>query len=124
VSAVQDKCRFGGARKGRDALRRWLPILLVAVALTGCSKQQKIRSALIDAGIPPPMADCMAREMAEHLSTDELRTLSRVEDVAKGNVGQWTLVDYVDAARRIGDPKVVAIVGAAAAYCSAISRQR
>ena len=104
---------------------RWLPIVLfVAVALTGCSKQQKIRSGLIEAGVPPPVADCMAHEMAEHLSTDELRTLSRLEDVAKGNMGQWILVDYVDAARRIGDPKVVAVVGAAAAYCSAVSRQR
>lgn len=104
---------------------RWLPItLLAAIALTGCSKQEKIRSGLVDAGVPAPVADCMSREMAEHLSTDELRTLSRVEDVAKGNVGQWTLVDYVDAARRIGDPKVVAVVGAAAAYCSAVSQQR
>ena len=70
------------------------------------------------------MADCMSREMAKRLSAAELRKLSRIEGVGNGKPHQMTAAEYVEAARRVGDPKVVAVTGAAAAYCSAISRQR
>ena len=88
------------------------------VVVTGCTKQGVVKSGLVDAGIPTPVADCMSAEMARRLSVPQLQKLSRADTGDGRTLAQLTPADYVERARRVGDPEVVAVTGLAAAYCS------
>ncbi len=96
-----------------------LLLLLSFVALSGCVKQQAVQSGLTDAGVRTPVARCMAAEMADRLSVAQLRKLSRAKARDGERTEKLTIADYVERARRVGDPEVIAVTGAAAAYCSA-----
>ena len=47
-----------------------LPILAAAFALAGCSTlyENRIESKLVDAGLSPPVATCLAERMVDRLS--------------------------------------------------------
>lgn len=90
------------------------------VLLTACSKEAAVSRGLADAGVRPAAADCMAHEMAERLSAEQLRKLARVSGDDGKALSEMNLADYVAAARRVGDAEVVLITGAAAAYCEAL----
>jgi single-stranded DNA-specific DHH superfamily exonuclease len=88
--------------------------------LTACSKEAAVNRGLVDAGIASPAASCMAREMAERLSVEQLQKLSRVADGSGKSLAEMSVADYIAAARRVGDAEVILVTGAAAAYCDAL----
>lgn len=53
---------------------------LALVSLAACSKEAAVGRCLVDVGVAAPAASCMAREMAERLSADQLRKLERASD--------------------------------------------
>lgn len=89
------------------------------IVLTACSKEAAVNRGLVDAGVASPAANCMSREMAKRLSTEQLRKLGRVADGSGRTLSDMSVSDYVAAARRVGDAEVVLVTGAAAAYCDA-----
>ncbi len=95
-------------------------LLLIALLLAGCSKEAAVNRGLTDAGVAAPAASCMAREMAQRLSADQLRRLSRVSDGSGKSLEEMSVADYIAAARRVGDAEVILVTGAAAAYCDAL----
>ena len=99
---------------------RYLILVTLIIAAMGCSKQSAVKSGLIDAGIAAPMADCMSAEMAKRLSVSQLQKLSRADTGDGKALNQMTSADYIERARRVGDPEVVAVTGLAAAYCSQV----
>lgn len=91
----------------------WLvPILLVA----GCtSRESRIESALIQAGLPAAMAACMAPPLARDLSNDQLR---RLAEVAKS--GRTTTWNGTESLRRLADgldPLTIGIMARTSAGC-------
>ncbi len=101
---------------------RVLLVTVVALTVVACSKQQEVKSGLVRAGVPAPMADCMSAEMSKRLSVAQLKELSRANTGDGKPLNQLTIADYVDRAQRVGDPEVVAVTGLAAAYCSGTRR--
>lgn len=95
-------------------------ILLIALFLSGCSKEAAVNRGLTDAGIAAPAASCMAREMSKRLTAGQLRKLGRVADGSGRSLAEMSAADYLAAARRVGDPEVIVVTGAAAAYCDAL----
>lgn len=97
---------------------------LIAIAaivlLSACSKEAAVNRGLVDAGIAAPAASCMAREMAQRLSVEQLQRLSRVADGDGTRLSDMTPAQYIAAARRVGDAEVILVTGAAAAYCDAL----
>ena len=98
---------------------RSLALAILAVGLSGCIKQQAVRSELVDAGVRAPVADCMSAQMAKRLSVPQLRKLARAGARPGEATRHLTAADYIERARRVGDPEVVAVTAAVAAYCSA-----
>ncbi|MEO5587374.1 MAG: hypothetical protein ABIQ81_06740 [Novosphingobium sp.] len=90
-------------------------LLALPLAMAGCVEkiaEQKVRSALVDAGLSPEISDCMARRMVDQLSIAQLRKLQALQGE------QRSVVDYVAAVRRVGDPQVFQVTAAAAAICA------
>ena len=87
----------------------------VALALAGCVSaiaETKVRSALLDAGLSPANADCMAERMVDRLSIGQLRKLQKLRGDKR------SLGDYVAAVRRVGDAEALAVTASSAALCS------
>jgi hypothetical protein len=96
-------------------LRQLAVAVLAALALTSCVAklaEGRVRSALVEAGLSQPNADCMAERMTDELSLGQLKKLERLQG-AKRSV--W---DYVSAVRRVGDAEVLAVTTSAAALCA------
>ncbi|WP_404712493.1 hypothetical protein [Sphingomonas sp. MMS24-J13] len=96
-------------------------ILLPLALLAGCaaSPEQRVRAALIDAGVQDDVAHCMARRMVEKLSTEQLLELKRLASLAKqedpdGKMTPRRLLRKVEA---LGDPEVIGVTSRAALRC-------
>jgi hypothetical protein len=92
------------------------PLLLALPLLaSGCVEkiaEHKVRSALVDAGLPPATSDCMARRMVDQLTISQLRKLQALQGEKR------SVMDYVAAVHRVGDPKVFQVTAAAGAVCA------
>jgi pyrroline-5-carboxylate reductase len=96
------------------------PFALVAMAAlalssAGCvSKlaESRVRSALVDAGVSPANAACMAERMTDRLSLAQLRRLEALRAPKR------SLADYVWTVRRLDDPQLVDVTVSAAALCA------
>ena len=89
---------------------------LVAAALAGgCVEtiaENRVRGALVDAGLSERDADCMAGRMVDRLTISQLRKLEALQG-EKRSIG-----DYVRAVREIGDAEVIGVTASSAALCA------
>jgi hypothetical protein len=98
-----------------------LRALLLALPLlaSGCvtqeMKQAQVKSALINAGLSPPIAQCMAHRLVDQLTTAQLRKLQALRALQGPghNVG-----DYIAALARVNDPQVMRVAISSAALCA------
>ncbi|MFA7439428.1 MAG: hypothetical protein WCZ66_00490 [Sphingomonadaceae bacterium] len=62
--------------------------LSLALVLAGCvvNREARIRSALVDAGVPQVTARCMSAPLARDLSDDQLRHLGEVAKLTRAEV--------------------------------------
>lgn len=95
-------------------------ILLLACALPlfagGCVqdiKQNRVKSALVNAGLSESLSDCMARRMAEKLTIAQLRRLQALGDEKR------SYRDYITAVRRVNDPDALEVLVSSAGLCKA-----
>lgn len=96
-------------------MRRLAVLLASALVLTGCVEriaEHKVRAALVDAGLSPSISDCMARQMVDRLTISQLRKLQALQGEKR------SVLDYVAAVRRVGDPQVFEVTAAAGAVCA------
>jgi hypothetical protein len=96
-------------------MRRSLLLTMALAASAGCVEQiaeSRVRSALVEAGVADPTADCMAGRMVDRLTIAQLRKLEALKGDSR-SVG-----DYLAAVRRVGDPEVIAVTASSAALCS------
>jgi hypothetical protein len=101
-------------------LRTLATLTVAVVALAGCAGLAKpsVRSALVDAGARPRVADCMAERMTDRLSIEQLQKLKRVEAAPGEKTSDLSAVEIVERVSRVGDPEVVAVTASAGAVCS------
>jgi hypothetical protein len=97
-----------------------LPFLAAAaLALSGCATlyESRIESKLVDAGLSPPVAACVAERMVDRLSRRQLHDIGRLAGgrrrVADMNLGQF-LRQY----RAALDPKVYRVLAGAGLRCA------
>lgn len=96
------------------------PAIIALLALAaGCAatKEAQVRSALTDAGMPPATAQCMAEPMARDLSTDQLRSISRVAKAVRDSGKTYSQRQLIDILRRDLDPETVGVVVRAGVGC-------
>jgi hypothetical protein len=86
-----------------------------AVLLAGCGvPEARLRAGLINAGLPPPLAGCMARRMADRLSLVQLR---RIADLPQAR-GAPSVPEFLHRIRALRDPEILAVSSSAAALCA------
>jgi hypothetical protein len=87
------------------------PLLMLAACST---PEQMTRDGLESAGIPRPMAGCMAKRMVDRLSLLQLRRLAGL-----GKAGRSTSVDqFLYRVRSLNDSKIVGVTTSSAALCA------
>ena len=99
-------------------MRARISILTLAGAalLAGCAvPEARLRAGLINAGLPPPLAGCMAQRMADRLSLMQLR---RVADLPHARSAP-SVPDFLHRMRALRDPEILAASSSAAALCAA-----
>ena len=94
------------------------PLLLIpalaAAMLAGCAAPEaRLRAGLVNAGLPPPLAGCMAHRMAARLSLMQLRRIGDLprarESVSAG--------EFLRRVRALRDPEILGVSASSAALC-------
>lgn len=92
-----------------------------ALALAGCttvSPEARVRTKLIDAGIRPPVAGCMAERMVDRLSLVQLKRLQSLGGLGTHDVRGMSVDELVRRLRALQDPEIVSVVLKAGIGCS------
>ena len=91
-----------------------------ALTLAACASLAKpsVRSALVEAGVRAPVAECMAGRMTDRLSISQLQKLRRLKGVPGEKESDLSAPEVVERVNRIDDPEVVAVTATAGAACS------
>ena len=100
-------------------IRPALALLLPALVLAGCAQrvaEDRVRSALTDAGLADRTASCMAGRMVDRLTIAQLRRLEELERPSEG-AREASLSDYLERVRRVGDAEVITVTASSAALC-------
>ncbi len=104
----------------RTILKRTAAFLALAF-LAGCvaTPEQRVRSALVDAGVKDDVARCMAHRMVEKLSTEQLLELKHLASLAKQEDPDRKLTPHrlLRKVEALGDPEVVGVTSRAALAC-------
>ena len=93
-----------------------LAVAFVLPALGGCVqdiKQNRVESALVNAGLSPPLSACMAHRMAEKLTIAQLRRLQAL------GIEKRSYYDYVTAVRGVHDPDALEVLASSLVLCKA-----
>lgn len=76
--------------------------------------EAKLRTGLTNAGLPKPLAACMANRMVDRLS---LAQLMRIADLPKARSAE-SLDRFMRRVRALGDLEIVAVSTSSAALCA------
>ncbi len=98
-------------------MRKALLVLVLAAGGCAMTPYQRVRAALIEAGVPDPVANCMADRMTKKLSVGQLKEL-RYLSRSKNDQGHFSTGEFVRRLREINDPEVVLVTSKAALRCS------
>lgn len=99
----------------------WCLVLSFALMLNlgACATpEQRVRAGLIDAGLPRPMAICMASRMVDRLSLLQLRRIGRLGDLRGSDPRALTVDQFLHRARALGDAEIWAVMSSSAALCA------
>ena len=95
-----------------------LPILAAAFALAGCSAiyENRVESKLVDAGLSPPVAACMAERMVDRLSRKQLHDIGRL--AGAGRKADMNLRQFLRQYRAAVDPEDYSVLTTAGLRCA------
>ena len=82
------------------------------------SPESRLRTGLIDAGVSPRMAGCMAERMVDRLSLAQLRRLQSLASLRKSHMGDMTVDRFLFKVRALEDPEIFAVTSKAAIVCA------
>jgi hypothetical protein len=100
----------------------FIAVALIAVSASACaSREARVRNALLKTGLPPPVADCMAGRMVDRLSLGQLRRLQSLSGLREDRIATLTVGEFVELARTLGDPELLAVVSTAGLGCAIAS---
>ncbi len=102
---------------------RWIAATVALAMLAGCATpEQRVRAGLVDAGLSPPLAACMAERMVERLNLLQLRRIGRLGALRDANVRELSVEQFLHRARALGDPEILAVMTTSAGICAIRTR--
>lgn len=97
-------------------MRRALPLVAVLALATACAvPEARLRTGLVDAGLPRPLAACMAERMVDRLSLMQLR---RIGDLPRAREA-LSVAEFLHRVRALRDPEILSVSAGSAAICEA-----
>lgn len=82
----------------------------------------RIESALLERGVPQPIAACMGTRLSERLTISQLRELERIGEQEGGAGLPASTVEFLERIRSVEDRELIEVVGTSAAICSFTAR--
>lgn len=100
-------------------MRRILPIILSLAALSACaSPETRVRSALVNAGLPKAQSSCMAQRMVDRLSLMQLRRLGSLGNLKDESIRQMSVDRFMHNIRSLKDPEIVSVTTTSLIVCA------
>lgn len=96
-------------------------ILAAALLLAGCatvSPESRLRAGLMDAGLSPRLATCMAERMVDRLNITQLRRLQSLASLRKTDLGTLSVDRFLYKVRALDDPEIFLVTSKAAISCA------
>ncbi|MEK7342680.1 MAG: hypothetical protein AABZ73_02545 [Pseudomonadota bacterium] len=97
------------------------PVVVALLLLPACaslSPESRLRSGLVDAGLSPRMAACMAPKMADRLSLLQLRRLQSLGSIRKSHSSGLSVDELLHKLRALQDPEIISVTSRAAISCA------
>ncbi len=98
-----------------------LPLLAAVAGCATVSPEARVRGKLIEAGIRPPVAGCMAERMVDRLSLVPLKRLQSIGGLGNHDVRGMSIDELVHRLRALNDPEIISVVLKAGIGCSIAS---
>lgn len=77
-----------------------------------------MRDALVDLGLTAPLAGCMAKPMAQRLTTDQLRQLGALAKVGDLDPRTTRYDAFMHQIRALKDPQILRVTSSAIVDCA------
>lgn len=95
------------------------PLLTLPLALAACATPEtRLRTGLVDAGLPQPIAACMADRMVDRLSLPQLRRIGSLASLKDKRIDSLTLNQFLRKVRALKDPEILTVTISSAAVCA------
>jgi hypothetical protein len=98
-----------------------LALPAVGLLLSSCatvSPESRVRAGLIEAGLSPRMAGCMAERMVDRLSLVQLRRLQSLTSLRNSHMADMTVDRFLYKVRALEDPEIFMVTSKAAIVCA------
>ena len=93
--------------------------LIAVLALSACATPEtRVRTALIDAGLPKPIAGCMAGRMVDRLSLIQLNRLSSLKKLRDRDIQKISIDEFLKRTRSLQDPEILGVVTSSGLICA------
>lgn len=93
--------------------------LIAVLALSACATPEtRVRTALIDAGLPKPIAGCMAGRMVDRLSLIQLNRLSGLKKLRDRDIQKISIDEFLKRTRSLQDPEILGVVTSSGLICA------
>jgi hypothetical protein len=96
-------------------MKRASPLLVLALLAACAVPEAPLRAGLVNAGLSPPLAACMAERMVDRLSLMQLR---RIGDLPRAREAV-SAAEFLHRLRSLRDPEILSVGAGAAAVCEA-----
>ena len=78
----------------------------------------RIETALVERGVPQPVAACMGTRLSERLTIGQLRELEQMRVREKEAGLPTSTVEFLERLRTVEDAEIIEVVGSSAAICA------
>ena len=78
----------------------------------------RIETALVERGVPQPVAACMGTRLSERLTITQLRELQQIGEQEREVGMPASTVEFLERLRSVDDVELIEVVGTSAAICS------
>ena len=100
-------------------MKRIAITLLAASTLSACATpENRVRAALLDAGLSAPIAGCMADRMVDRLSLIQLNKLGGLKKMRGSDMQDLSVSEFLKRTRSLQDPEILSVVTSSGLICA------
>lgn len=98
-----------------------ISVVLPLLALSACttvSPEVRLRDGLVDAGLSPRIAGCMAERMVDRLSIAQLKRLKSLASLKDARIEEMTVAQFLHKVRGLEDMELLEVTTRAGIGCA------